>query len=119
MLSITARPNGRSVVVTRACDLRHTTLVPSYLQGRSAQVCVIKVLPLGRVVKVHDVLLQLCEHRQSSPPMTLDLVWRPSQFFATAHLVEDNVGGSLPDERLRRIVPTGKPAIDCAFQFFH
>ena len=47
------------------------------------------------------------------------LVWRPSQFFATAHLVEDNVSGSLPDERVRRIVPTGKPAIDCAFQFFH
>ena len=44
---------------------------------------------------------------------------RPSQFFTTAHLVEDNVGGGLPDERFGRVVPACKPRIDGAFQFFH
>src|ERR1035441_6169864 len=48
-----------------------------------------------------------------------NLVCRPSQFFTTAHLVEDNVGGGLPDERFGRVVPACKPRIDGAFQFFH
>src|SRR5271157_1503224 len=56
MLSITAGRNGCSIVVTRACDLRHTSLVRRTLQGRSAQGCVTDSRPLGRVVKVHNVL---------------------------------------------------------------
>src|ERR1017187_2130445 len=51
--------------------------------------------------------------------ISFNLVCRPSQFFTTAHLVEDNVGGGLPSERLGRLVPACKPRIDGAFQFFH
>src|SRR5271169_5818913 len=49
----------------------------------------------------------------------IPLVCGPSQFFTTAHLIEDNVSGGLPGERLGRIVPACKPLIDGPFQCLH
>ena len=42
-----------------------------------------------------------------------------NRFFASAHLVEYDVGGGLPNKRLRFVVPGCQPLIDGPLKFFH
>ena len=38
-------------------------------------------------------------------------------FLAAAHLIENDIGGSFPDERLGLFIPSCEPRVDGAFQF--
>src|SRR5204862_6286059 len=41
-----------------------------------------------------------------------ELVWCPSEFFATPHLVEHDIRRGLPTEMLTLVSPIGQPRID-------
>jgi hypothetical protein len=64
-----------------------------------------------------EVEVGLAGAGRGAPASLLSRLTLYNGFLAAAHLIENDIGGSFPDERLGLLVPGCEPRVDSAFQF--